>query len=119
LSDGTTDGKSKKRGWRWWLGFLLVLGILADDDNDPPNCSVGDEGFRRAIAQAVGQWTVGDAPLYATRLSSTQTDELGVVLFSVSVAADNGWKGTAQGSVRLRRCRATVDRVEEQRLHQP
>lgn len=111
MSDATTGDKPKKRGWLWWLGVLAVLGILSDD-NDRPKCSIGDEAFLRAIAQAVGEWKVGDYTLYPTSLTDVGTDQAGVVQFSAAVAADNGWKGNALGSVRLRRCRATVDQVQ-------
>ena len=112
MSDGTVEGKHKKRIWLWWLGVLLVLGILSDNDNDGARCSVGDEAFILAIGQAVGRWKIEDFALYPTNLTNVRTDQEGTVQFSASVAAKNGWTGTALGSVRLRRCKASVDQVQ-------
>jgi hypothetical protein len=95
----------------WWLGVLVVLGILSDDDDDR-KCSVGDEAFSRAISQAVGEWKIEDFTLYPTNFTSSPTDQAGIVQFSASVAADNGWRGNALGSVRLRGCKASVDQVQ-------
>ena len=112
LSDGTVDDKRKKRGWLWWLGVLVVLGILFDNDSDGSRCSVGDEAFILAIGQAVGQWKIEDFALYPTNITNIRTDQEGTVQFSASVAAENGWTGTALGSVKLRRCKASVDQVQ-------
>ncbi len=112
MSDGTVEGMRKKRGWLWWLGVLVVLGILSDDDDDNRRCSVGDEAFLRAIGQAVGEWKIEDFALYPTDFTSSPIDQAGTVKFSASVAADNGWNGTALGSVRLRGCKANVEKVQ-------
>jgi hypothetical protein len=112
LSDESDDGKHKKRGWLWWLGVLAVLAIVFDGDDNDRQCTVGDDAFVRAIQRAVAQWKVGDFTLFATDFTTTATNQTGVVQFSASVTADNGWQGNALGSVRLRKCRATVDSVQ-------
>jgi hypothetical protein len=112
LSDGTVDHKRKKRGWKWWLGVLVVLGILSSNDNDGSRCSVGDDAFILAIGRAVGQWKIEDFALYLINVTSTRTDPEGTVQFLASVGGENGWTGTAQGSVRLRKCKASVDKVQ-------
>jgi hypothetical protein len=111
LSDGTADGKRKKRSWLWWIGVLLVLGILFDGD-DGQRCAVEDEAFLRAIGRAVGQWKVADKTIHLTSLTSLGTEQSGRVPFSAAVAAENGWRGNATGSVQLRKCRAKVDELQ-------
>jgi hypothetical protein len=111
LSDGNADGKRKKRGWLWWIGVLFVLGILFDGDNGR-RCAVGDEAFLKAIGRAVGQWKVADKAIYLTSLTRMGTGQNGRVSFSAAVAAENGWRGNAMGSVLLRKCRANVDEVQ-------
>jgi len=111
LSDGTAEGKRKKRGWLWWIGVLFVLGILFGGDNGQ-RCAVGDEAFLRAIGRAVGQWQVADKTIYLTSLTRMDTEQSGRVPFTAAVAAENGWRGNAMGSVLLRKCRAKVDEVK-------
>ena len=110
-SNGTIDGGRKKRGWKWWLGALLLLGICSGGDSDR-RCSVGDKAFLHAINRAAGQWAVGEERIFLTSVDSVGDEQAGVVQFSVSVAAANGWNGDALGSVRLRKCRASVVQVQ-------
>lgn len=111
-SNEPTNSNRKRRGWKWWLGLLLLLGICSSDNDARKRCEVGDEAFIRAISNAVGQWTVGDQKLFPTSLDKLETTEPNAVQFTASVAADSGWKGTAFGSVQLRKCRALVDQVQ-------
>jgi hypothetical protein len=112
LSDESVEGMRKKRGCLWWFGAFALFAIIFGDSDNDQQCVVGDKAFERAIQRAVGQWKVGDFALFATNYTSTTTNQTGVVQFSASVAAENGWQGNALGSVRLRKCRATVDQVE-------